>query len=86
MVFQLLRKTYPLHKQNDHYRLNNSPLLIHFLEHVNTVRYFLTYISIVCFKIIPRSRPRLQARMHAHPHKDTHTHTEPDTKLNEQTT
>jgi hypothetical protein len=84
MVFQLLGKPQPLHKQNDHYRLNNSPLLIHFLEHVKTVRYFPTYISILCFKIIPRLRPRLEARMYAHPHKDTHT--ESDTKLNEQTT
>ena len=38
-----------------------------------------TYFSVTCHKIIPRSRPSLQARMHAHPRKDTHTHTQTHT-------
>jgi len=74
MLFQLVRNSQLLHNQNDHYRHQNSPLLIHFLEHLKTVQYFPTYFPGICHKIIPRSRPRLQARMHAHPHKDTHTH------------
>lgn len=86
MLFHLVRNSDPLHNQNDHYHLHNSPLPIHFLEHLKTVQYFPTYFSVICHKIIPRSRPRLQARMHAYSHKDTQTHTDSDTKLNEQNT
>jgi hypothetical protein len=98
MLFQLVRNSQSLHNQNDHYRLHNSRLLIHFLENLKTVQCFPTYFSVICHKIIHRSRPRLEARMNAQPHKDTHTHnhtktrthththTESDTKLKEQIT